>query len=94
MTVQPSVLPDVKTFAIMSDNQQKDSKLYAIYRKVENMVCALEKRRQEGHAPTNHIADVLFKAANHIRALDGLVKRGEDIRKWNAEGWGDEDWGS
>jgi hypothetical protein len=50
------------------------SKLYQLYRRVENVASALEKRRQSGWIATKPHVEELFDIADQLKVLDKKVK--------------------
>ncbi|MGB8116999.1 MAG: hypothetical protein WCF22_24695 [Candidatus Sulfotelmatobacter sp.] len=52
----------------------KYPKLYQLYRRVEGVATALEKRRQSGWVPSKPYIDELFDIAMQLKVLDKGVK--------------------
>jgi hypothetical protein len=55
-------------------NDTEYSKLYQLYRRVEDVATALEKRRQGGWVPSKPYIEELFDIAIQLKVLDKGVK--------------------
>ena len=55
-------------------NDTKYSKLYQLYRRVEDVATDLEKRRQGGQVPSKPYVEELFDIAIELKVLDKNVK--------------------
>jgi len=55
-------------------NETGCSKLYQLYRRVEDVATALEKRRQSGFVPAKPYVEELFDIATQLKILDKKVK--------------------
>jgi hypothetical protein len=55
-------------------NQTSYSKLYQLYRRVEDVATALEKRRKGGWVPSKPYIEELFDIATSLKVLDKQVK--------------------